>query len=131
MIRIALFGLLLLFGFSLPAAAQYPERSLTIMAGYPAGGLVDIVSRLLAEGMKAKFPKGVVVLNRAGAGGSVAAAEVATGRPDGYTVVLTPLSTLVIHPQLNELRYKTPDDYEPIINVVSYYPLLVVRTDAP
>lgn len=131
MIRIALTGLLLLLGFFEPATAQYPERSLTILAGYPAGGMVDIVARVLAEGMKPKFPKGVVVLNRAGAGGSVAAAEIATGRPDGYTVVLTPLSTLVIHPQLNELRYKTPDDYEPVINVVSYYPLLVVRTEAP
>lgn len=130
MIRIALIGLLA-FGFALPGAAQYPERPLTIMAGYPAGGLVDIVARILAEGMKQKFPKGVVVMNRTGAGGSIAAAEVSQGKPDGYTIVLTPLSTLVIHPQLNELRYKTPDDYESVINVVSYYPLLVVRTDAP
>ncbi len=131
MIRIALTGLLLVLGFSQPAAAQYPERSLTILAGYPAGGMVDIVARLLAEGMKSKFPKGVVVLNRSGAGGSVAAAEVAVGKPDGYTIVLTPLSTLVIHPQLYDLRYKTPDEYEPVVNVVSYYPLLVVRPDAP
>lgn len=55
----------------------------------------------------------------------------ATGKPDGYAIVLTPLSTLVIQPQIMDLRYKTPDDYEPIINVVSYYPLLVVRPDAP
>jgi tripartite-type tricarboxylate transporter receptor subunit TctC len=52
-------------------------------------------------------------------------------KPDGYTIVLTPLSTLVIVPQLNDVAYKTPDDYQPIINVVSYYPLLVVRDDAP
>ena len=129
MIRIVLVSLLAL-ACATPAAAQYPERHLTIVAGYPAGGMVDIVARLLAEGMKAKFPKGVVVVNRSGAGGSVAAAEVAVGKPDGYTIGLAPLSTLVIHPQLNELRYKTPDDYEPVINVVSYYPLLVVRTDA-
>ena len=130
MIRIVLLGLLAL-ACATPAAAQYPERPLTILAGYPAGGMVDIVARLLAEGMRAKFPKGVVVLNRSGAAGSVAAAEVATGKPDGYTVVLTPLSALVIQAQLSELRYKTPDDYEPVINVVSYYPLLVVKSDAP
>jgi tripartite-type tricarboxylate transporter receptor subunit TctC len=104
---------------------------LTILAGYPAGGMVDIVARLLAEGMRARFPKGVLVANRTGAGGAVAAAEVATGRPDGYTVVLTPLSTLVIQPQILDVRFKTPDDYEPVINVVSYYPLLVVKPDAP
>lgn len=127
--RIALFGLLCLF--TIPAFAQYPDRPLTLLSGYPAGGMVDIVARLVAEGAKARFPKGIVVLNRSGAGGAVAAAEVATGKPDGYTLVLTPLSTLVIQPQIMDLRYKTPDDYEPIINVVSYYPVLVVKPDAP
>jgi tripartite-type tricarboxylate transporter receptor subunit TctC len=131
MIRMRLICLVALFS-ALPAAAQYPaERPLTILSGYPAGGQVDVVARLLAEAMKAKFPKGVVVANRTGAGGAVAAAEVATGKPDGYTIVLTPLSTLVIQPQILDLRFKTPDDYEPVINVVSYYPLLVVKPDAP
>ena len=129
MIRIASIVLSLLV-VPLPAAAQYAERPLTILSGYPAGGMVDIVARLLAEGMKGKFPKGVIVANRTGAGGAVAAAEVATGKPDGTTIVLTPLSTLVIQPQILDLRFKTPDDYEPVINVVSYYPLLVVQTDA-
>jgi len=129
MTRIGLVCLVALL-FALPAAAQYAERPLTILSGYPAGGMVDIVARLLAEGMKGKFPKGVLVANRTGAGGAVAAAEVATGKPDGTTIVLTPLSTLVIQPQILDLRFKTPDDYEPVINVVSYYPLLVVQTDA-
>lgn len=124
-------GCILLWLLALPAAAQYPDRPVTLLSGYPAGGMVDIVARLLAEGMRARFPKGIVVLNRSGAGGAVAAAEVALGKPDGYTIVLTPLSTLVIQPQILDLRYKTPDDYEPIINVVSYYPLLVVKPDAP
>jgi tripartite-type tricarboxylate transporter receptor subunit TctC len=130
MFRVMLMGVLL--ACALPAAAQYPaERPLTILSGYPAGGQVDVVARLLAEAMKAKFPKGVIVANRTGAGGAVAAAEVATGKPDGYTIVLTPLSTLVIQPQILDVRFKTPDDYEPVVNVVSYYPLLVVKPDAP
>ena len=130
MSRTLLIGLLL--ACSLPAAAQYPtERPLTILSGYPAGGQVDVVARLLAEAMKGKFPKGVLVANRTGAGGAVAAAEVATGKPDGYTIVLTPLSTLVIQPQILDVRFKTPDDYEPVVNVVSYFPLLVVKPDAP
>jgi tripartite-type tricarboxylate transporter receptor subunit TctC len=114
-----------------PAAAEYPERALTILTGYPPGGMVDIVARPLGEGMKKKFPRGVAVVSRPGAGGSIAMAEVATGRPDGYTIILTPLSTLVIQPQMSDLPYKTPDDYEPIVNVVAYYPLLVVRQEAP
>ncbi len=129
MTRTVLAGLLAL-ACTTSASAQYPERPVTILSGYPAGGMVDIVARLLAEGMKGKFPKGVLVANRTGAGGAVAAAEVATGKPDGHTIVLTPLSTLVIQPQILDLRFKTPDDYEPVINVVSYYPLLVVQADA-
>lgn len=128
MLRIGLIGLLLL---ALPAVAQYPERPVTIVGGYPAGGMVDIVARQLAEGMKKNFPNGLVVGNRPGAGGSLAVVEVTQGRPDGYTILLAPLSTLVIHPQLNQLAYKTPDDYEPFINLVSFYSMLAVRTEAP
>ncbi len=117
---------------AVPAAAQYPDRPLTVVAGFPAGGLVDVVSRVVAEGMKPKYPKGVVVVNKPGAGGAVAVSEVVQAKPDGYTIVLTPLSSLVIGPQLNhDLSYKTPEDYEPVINLVAYYPLLVVRSDAP
>lgn len=126
-----LLAVVLLVGSVAPAAAQYPERALTIVAAYPAGGMVDIVARPLAEGMKKKFPKGVAVLNRPGGGGSVGMAEVAQAKPDGYTVILAPVSTLVIHPQLNDLPYKTPDDYQPIINTIAFYPLLTVRDDAP
>ena len=129
MIRIALTVVLL--ACAVPAAAQqYPERPLSIVSGYPAGGMVDIVARLLVEPMRSKYPKGVIVVTRSGAGGSIATQEVATGKPDGYTVVLAPISTLVIQPQIMDLRFKTPDDYEPVVNVASHYPLLAVRPDA-
>src|SRR5438128_1759850 len=90
---------------SFPAAAQYPERPVTMLAGYPAGGLVDVVARVVAEGMKPKFPNGLVVVNRPGAAGSVAVAEMARSQPDGYTIVLTPHSALVIAAQLQNLAY--------------------------
>src|SRR5947208_11499703 len=127
MIRITLFALL---AFSLPAAAQYPERPVTLLAGYPPGGLVDVVARLVAEGMRAKFPQGITVVNRPGAAGSVAVAELVRSAPDGYTVVMTPHSALVIAAQLQNLSYKTPDDYDPFINLVAYYPMIAVRTES-
>jgi len=122
--------LLLIVGVG-PGAAEYPERPLTILTGYPAGGMVDIVARALSEGLKKKYPKGVGIVTRPGGGGSLAVAELVQAKPDGHTVILAPLSTLVIHPQLNDLPYKTPDDYEAIINVVSFYSLLCVKADAP
>ena len=127
--RLALLGVLAL-GVAAPAAAQFPDRSVTMLAGYPPGGMVDIVARTLTESMKKRFPKGLVVVNRPGAAGTVAVSEVVRATPDGYTFVLTPSSALVIAPQLNPVAYKTPDDYEPFINLVSYYPMLVVRQEA-
>jgi tripartite-type tricarboxylate transporter receptor subunit TctC len=121
---------LIALAFAVPAAAQYPDKPVTLLAGYPPGGLVDVVARLVAEGMKPRFPKGLNVVNRPGAAGSVAVAEVARAAPDGYTIVLTPHSALVIAAQLQNLAYKTPDDYEPFINTVSYYPMIAVRTES-
>ena len=115
---------------ALPAAAQYPDKPITLLAGYPPGGLVDVVTRLIAEGMKPRFPKGITVVNRPGAAGAVAVAEVVRAAPDGYTIVLTPHSALVIAAQMQELAYKTPDDYDPILNVVAYYPMIAVRTES-
>ncbi|MFN2644993.1 MAG: tripartite tricarboxylate transporter substrate binding protein, partial [Burkholderiales bacterium] len=115
---------------ALPAAAQYPEKPMTLLAGYPPGGLVDVVTRLVAEGMKPHFPRGITVVNRPGAAGAVAVAEVVRAAPDGYTIVLTPHSALVIAAQMQNVAYKTPDDYDPILNVVAYYPMIAVRTES-
>ena len=81
--------------------------------------------------MKKKFPKGLAVVNRQGAGGSIGASEAITAKPDGNLFALVPISNLVIQPQINDLPYKTPDDYIPFINVVTWYPLLAVRSEAP
>ena len=122
---------LLALAFAFPVAAQYPDRPVTMLNGYPAGGNVDIVSRLLVEGMKSKFPKGLVIVYRPGAAGAVAVTELTRSQPDGYTIILTPHSALVIAAQVQDLAYKTPDDYDPFANVVSYYPMLAVRTESP
>lgn len=116
---------------AVPAAAEYPDRPVTGVVGYPAGGLADVTMRALAEGMKKKFPKGLAVVSRPGAGGSIGASEVIRSRPDGYTLGILPISNLVIQPQVLELPYRTPDDYIPVINLVSWYPLLAVKADAP
>src|SRR5262245_53405382 len=130
MIRLALVVAALL-ATALPAAAEYPDRPTTAIVGFPAGGLADVTLRAIAEGMKKKFSKGLAVVNRPGAGGSIGASEVIRSKPDGYTIGPMPISNLVIQPQAMDLPYKTPDDYIPFINLVSWYPLLAVKTDAP
>src|SRR2546426_9180142 len=131
MIRIV-FSALFALGVALPCSAQYPDRNVTILANFPPGGLVDIVTRVVADGMKPKFPHAITVVNKPGAGGAVGVTDLIQPKPDAYTILLTPQSSLVIAPQMNpKLAYKTPDEYDPVINLVAYYPLLAVTDDAP
>src|SRR3954465_3968390 len=105
-----------------PAPAPYPNRTATMLTGYPAGGLVDIVARMVAENMKPRFPAGLVVGNKPGAAGAVAVGELTRATPDGYTFILTPHSALVIAPQINDLPYKTPDDSDPFTTLGPFSP---------
>ena len=115
MTRIALLAMFALA--ALPCAAQYPDRNVTFLANFPPGGLVDIVTRVMAEGMKPKFPHGITVVNKPGAGGAVGVSDLIQAKPDGYTILLTPQSSLVIAPQMNpKLSYKTPDEYDPVLH---------------
>src|SRR5438309_2108129 len=99
MVRVVVFALFALA--ALPCAAQYPDRNLTFLANFPPGGLVDIVTRVVADGMKHKFPHGITVVNKPGAGGAVGVTDLIQAKPDGYTILLTPQSSLVIAPQMN------------------------------
>src|SRR5258706_5871451 len=98
MTRIALLALFALT--ALPCAAQYPDRNLTFLANFPPGGLVDIVTRVVAEGMRPKFPHGITVVNKAGAGGAVGVSDLIHAKPDGYTILLTPQSSVIIGPPI-------------------------------
>lgn len=70
------------------AAAAYPDRPITIVSAFPAGGIVDVVARRLAQNFSERFKQTVVVENRTGAAGSIGYAAVARAVPDGYTLVV-------------------------------------------
>ena len=86
-------------GLSAAASAQsYPTKPVTLVVTVPAGGSIDAVARFLAPDLSAALGQPVVVLNRAGAGGNIAAQSVATAPADGHTLLLTSSSTLVLNP---------------------------------
>lgn len=114
-----------------PATATYPERPVTLICPFPAGGAMDIVARNLVEGMKRHFPKPVVVVNRPGAAGTIGNAEVVQAKPDGYTIGISAVAILTVQPHRTDLPYKTPDDYEPIIKLVNLPIVFAVRADSP
>lgn len=89
--------------------ARYPDRPIRIILGFSAGGPTDIVARRLAERLSNVFGQPVIVENRAGASGTIASAEVARARPDGYTLMLATSSshaiaaTLMVRPTFDPI----------------------------
>ena len=89
------------------AQGKYPSRPVALVDAFGAGGSTDIFARLLAERMGPLLGGSVVVENRAGAGGALGADYVAKARPDGYTLGLATVSTLVSNPAVNpKLNYE-------------------------
>jgi tripartite-type tricarboxylate transporter receptor subunit TctC len=91
------------------SAQTYPVRPIRMVVGFSPGGPADVMARLIGQRMNVTLGQAIVVENRAGAGGSIAARAVAESEPDGYTLLLGNTSTLVISP----LMYKNVG-YDPL-----------------
>src|SRR5215471_1518715 len=97
------------------SADDYPQRPVTFLCPFPAGGGTDILTRMLGQELQDKLKKPFVVDNRPGAGTIVAAQATARAAPDGYTIFLAPVTTLGIGPNIRKsLPYNTVRDFAPI-----------------
>ena len=97
------------------AHAAYPERPVRLIVPFAPGGNADLMGRLVGEGMSQALGQPVVVENRAGAGGSVGAAEVARAAPDGYTLFVGSNGPLTVNPFVQpKLAYDPLKDFAPI-----------------
>ncbi len=83
---------------TLNAQSEFPNRPIRILVGFPAGGSTDVLSRVIAQEASKTLGRDIIVVNKAGAAGSVAINELITAPADGYTVATTPSSTLTIAP---------------------------------
>lgn len=99
-----------------PALAQ--SDTLRIVVGFPAGGVVDVVAREVAEGLKTVLGRSVIVENRPGAGGRLGVMAVKSAAADGHTLLLTPSSIMTLYPSvLSKLPYDTQTDFAPVSTV--------------
>jgi tripartite-type tricarboxylate transporter receptor subunit TctC len=102
------------------AAQTFPNKPVTIVVPFPAGGALDIVARGLAEQMRTDLGQPVIVDNRAGAGGTVGSGSVARAAPDGYTILLGSVATHAIAAGLYpKLPYDPIGDFAPITQLTS------------
>eukprot|EP01036_Dinobryon_divergens_P054462 gene54462-biopygen44908 len=108
-----------LASFSALAAAAWPEQPVKLVIGFPPGGGGDLYGRAIANDLAKQLGQPVVVENKAGAGGNIAADLVAKAKPDGYTLLLAMSGNLGSAPAIrNDLRYKVPDDFVLISQLV-------------
>jgi tripartite-type tricarboxylate transporter receptor subunit TctC len=121
-----------LFAFAGIAAAQtYPDRPITLVVPYPAGGGNDVLGRLVAERMSKALGGTIVVENRGGAGGTIATRQVAKSAPDGYTILIA-TSSLAINPALYpNIGYDPIKDFAPIGLLASGANVALVHPSVP
>jgi tripartite-type tricarboxylate transporter receptor subunit TctC len=114
------------------AAHAQSGKVVKILVGFPPGQATDLVARILAERLGPALGETVIVENRPGQGGSVALAALAKSPPDGSTMMLSALASLVTNPHLyKSVGYDTLKDFEPIALVADLPLLLVVHPSVP
>ena len=127
--------LLAMLSLLVPAAAiaqGYPDRTVKVIVPYTAGGGTDTVARTVSQRLSEKWQQPVVVENRPGAGTTLGADAVAKSAPDGYTLLFTDSSALVIAPHImGRTPYDPLKDLDPVSMTVELAPVLAVANDAP
>ncbi|PZW42176.1 tripartite-type tricarboxylate transporter receptor subunit TctC [Humitalea rosea] len=120
---------------SLPALAQgqpYPSRAVSLLVGFAPGGGTDIIARFLQPSLQTMFGQAVLIDNRAGASGTLAAAANARARPDGYTMLMTTVSaSAVVPPQMKPVPFDILTDQTAVVLAGTVPLVAVVPLDSP
>jgi tripartite-type tricarboxylate transporter receptor subunit TctC len=113
-------------------AQSYPNRSITVVVPFPAGGPSDVVARIVTERMGRTLGQQMVIENVGGAGGTLGSARVASAQPDGYTLLAGSMGSHVAAPVLTpNVKYNSERDFEPIGLTAHAPAVIVARKDFP
>ena len=122
----------LFFVWSAFAQSAYPNKPIRLIAGFPPGGGIDFTARLLAQQLSEGLGQPVVVENKAGAAGVIAATEVAKSPPDGYTLIIANIGPFALAPSMMAQRpYDPVKDFTAIGQVVATYFVAAVPANHP
>lgn len=124
---------LIMAACALPAVAEtFPTRAITLVVPHSAGGTTDILARTIAKEAGKTLGQTIVVDNKGGANGSIAANTVGTSEPDGYTLLVATASTHGINPSLyKKLNYDAIKDFAPVTLLATVPNVLVVNKNIP
>lgn len=116
-----------------PAAAQeaWPSRPIRLIVTFPPGGLLDVVSRMLAPRLSEALGQQVVVENRPGANGNIGGESAARSAPDGYTLLATSADMVAVNPHLYKMTFDPAKDLDPITQMVRLSMMIVAAPDYP
>ena len=124
-------GVVVATGLAQPSLAQtYPSQNITVLVAFPAGGLADIIARLVSTKLEARLKQSVVVENRGGAGGNIAAKTVFTAAPDGYTLLAT-TTGLAVNMTASKNRGFEMGDIRPVAIVAISPDVIAVHPSNP
>lgn len=112
-------------------AEPFPNHTVTFIVGYSPGGAIDQSARLLAQALSERWGQAVIVDNRPGANGTIAATAVANAKPDGYTILVTATSHNLNKFVNKNLRYDVEKSFSPVAMTVDVSNVLVVNANAP
>src|SRR5258708_5185676 len=113
-------------------AVDYPVRPIKLVVPYPAGGPTDVLGRMMADFLRRDLKQTVIVENKAGAQGTIGAEAVARSEPDGYTLLVTTASVIVLNPMLHKkLAYDPEKDFRMLALVTDMPVVMQVHPSVP
>src|SRR3954471_1859244 len=121
----------MLFNAGSANALDWPTRPVTIVVPLAAGGNTDMMARIAAQRLSEKFGQSFVVENRVSAGGALGTAQVAAAQPDGYTILFSPSSMLVLTPLVQKVTFDADKQLVPITNVGTGTQVIAIRRSLP
>ncbi|MBV7483324.1 tripartite tricarboxylate transporter substrate binding protein [Bordetella sp. BOR01] len=130
--RLKLIGTCLLVcgAISTHAYAWEPVKPIQLIVGFSAGGGTDVIARAIAAGAKDVMPQPIVVVNRPGASGVIAADQVARAEPDGYTLLVAGGSESTSLPNHQKVPYDLAKDFRPVAHVIRLRTMMAVKGDS-
>jgi tripartite-type tricarboxylate transporter receptor subunit TctC len=112
-------------------AQSYPTRPIRLVVPFAAGGSTDIIARLTAEQMRKELGQPVVVENVGGAAGALGTMQVMNAAPDGYTLVIATVSTMIVYPAAHSKPEYSLDNFVPITNIASMPNVIALNPSFP